>query len=55
MVFLIPILAPILFPIAFGTNLLDVLAEHVTLQGVTSWDKIIEFLGMVWHSMTVML
>ena len=54
MVFLIPILAPILFPISLFSNILELLTGNAVLEG-SFWEQFIGFWGMIWHSMTVWL
>ena len=51
MVFLLPILAPLLFPLAIGTNIMELLTENATLEG-NFWQQFIGFWSLVWNSMT---
>jgi len=54
MVFLIPILAPILFPIAVGANIMELLTENAALTG-NWWEQFVGFWELVWNTMTVWL
>jgi len=51
MVFLIPILAPILFPIALGSNIMELLTGNAALSG-NFWEQFVGFWGLVWNTMT---
>jgi len=55
MVFLIPLLAPVLFPIAVGTNVMELLTGNAALGGETFWQQFASFWGMIWRSMTTWL
>jgi len=55
MVFLLPILAPFLFPIAVGSNILELLTGNAALGDGCWWDQFVSFWGLVWHSMSTWL
>ena len=55
MAFLIPFLAPVLFPISLFSNIMELLTGNVALSGTSFWDQFVSFWGLVWHSMTVWL
>jgi hypothetical protein len=55
MVFLLPILAPILLPVAIGTNIMELLTDNAALNGSSWWDQMLSFWSLVWHTMTTWL
>ena len=54
MAFLIPIVAPFLFPIALGSNIMELLTGNAVLEG-GFFQQFIGFWGLVWQSMTTWL
>ena len=55
MVFLIPILAPILFPISLFSNIMELLTGNATLSGANFWEQFVSFWSLIWGSMTTWL
>jgi len=51
MVFLLPILAPFLFPLAIGTNAMELLTGNAALEG-NFFQQFFGFWKLVWSSMT---
>ncbi|MCL2298526.1 MAG: hypothetical protein FWC27_00055 [Firmicutes bacterium] len=50
MVFLLPILAPFLFPLSVGSNILELLTGNAALEGCW-WEQFVGFWQLVWNSM----
>ena len=54
MFLLLPILAPIIFPVALGSNILELLTGNAVLTG-SFWQQFVGFWSLVWNSMTAWL
>ena len=54
MVFLIPLLAPFLFPVAVGSNIMELLTGNVVLSG-NFWQQFVGFWRLIWNTMTTWL
>jgi len=54
MVFLIPILFPVLFPMSIGYNILELLTGNAALTG-NFWQQFVGFWSLIWNTITVWL